>query len=617
MKKSETKLRRLVFVLSVVAVLSTTIGGYLYYSILRESSIERVHRETSEHLKILSDQIDSYLTWSLTSVKVLAGLKELEQLPVSGNAVALAEANAILDHFRDTMQASVTYLMDRSGNTIASSNRDTPVSFVGKNYGFLPYFQQAMQGFPAIYMALGVTSKKRGIYFSHPVYGKGKEGPLGVVVIKKSIELIEENLKFHKPHGGILLVTDPHGVVFVSDREGWLYHVLWEVSSEEIAEIAKARQFGEGPWDWTGMKLVDKNHAVDNLGNKYHVHQAEITKYSGWHVVFLHDHNVVSKRVTGSLLRTVGYSVLGLCVLIGISVFLLYRKANSEIIQRKRAEEALEKAHSELERRVQERTAELAEANEKLRRQITERISAEKALRESEKKLHFLSSHLLTAQERERRRISLELHDELGQSLTVLKLQVRSIERNLQEDQRSLKGDCESTLQYVDQIIENVRRLSRDLSPSILEDLGLTAAIRWLIENFAKHSNINVPLDMPDIDNLFSRDAQIILYRIFQEAFANIGKHAQATNVSVVIKKDEHQVNFLVEDNGKGFDLKQVEARNPAERSLGLVAMDERARMLGGLLEISGEEGKGTSITFSIPIDKGGGGYEPLSYRAG
>ena len=132
MKKSDVKLRQLVLVLSIVAVLAVAIGGYLYYSTLRESALEREHRQASEHLKDIRNHIDSYLTWSLASVKILAGLKELQQPLVGGNAIALAETNAILDHFRDTIQASVCYLMDRSGNTIASSNRNTPTSFVGK-----------------------------------------------------------------------------------------------------------------------------------------------------------------------------------------------------------------------------------------------------------------------------------------------------------------------------------------------------------------------------------------------------------------------------------------------------------------------------------------------------
>ncbi|MFH2003315.1 MAG: sensor histidine kinase, partial [Bacteroidota bacterium] len=292
--------------------------------------------------------------------------------------------------------------------------------------------------------------------------------------------------------------------------------------------------------------------------------------------------------------------VIAASLLIAVAVILF--TAGKTMIERTRAEDALRQAHLELETRVEERTRELAEANEKLRQQIEERKLVEQALRESGEKLHILSSHLLTAQERERRRISLELHDELGQSLTVLKLQMRSIETSLNSEQKSLKESCENTLQYVDQIIENVRRLSRDLSPSILEDLGLTAALRWLIGDFKKHSQIHVSFNIPNIDNRVSHDGQIIIYRIFQEAFTNIGKHAQADTVSVAVEIRDRHIDFLVEDNGKGFDMEQIESRYPTEKSLGLVAMDERARMLGGVLKIETRMGRGTRIIFDIPV---------------
>ena len=339
MNKADTKLRTLLIVLSMMAVLTSTIGGYLYYSALRESSLASEHKEAAEHLKVLGNDIDSYLTWFLLSVKSLAGLKELKQSVLSGDAVTLAEANAILDHFRDALKVSVCYLMDRSGNTIASSNRDAPDSFVGKNYGFRPYFKQAMQGMPAVYMALGVTSKKRGIYYSHPVYGKGQEGTLGVAVIKASIEQIEKNII--KSLDGIALLTDPHGVVFVSSRADWLYHVLWKASSETISEITKTRQFGTGPWNWTGMKLVGEDNAVDNLGNEYRVHQQELANYPGWHLVYLHSHYEVSEKITTSLWKSVGFGIVVLCVFIGLIVFFLFIKANTSINKRKKAEESL------------------------------------------------------------------------------------------------------------------------------------------------------------------------------------------------------------------------------------------------------------------------------------
>jgi len=238
-------------------------------------------------------------------------------------------------------------------------------------------------------------------------------------------------------------------------------------------------------------------------------------------------------------------------------------------------------------------------------RDITERREAEEALRESEKQLRHLSSQLLTAQEKERSRISRELHDELGGALAVLKLRCSLIEKSLQKDETGVREECKQNVQYIDQIIENVGRLSRDLSPSILEDLGLSAALRRLIDNLVKNYNTKVASDIVDVDHLFQKDAQIMIYRIFQEALTNIGKYAQARNVSMKVKKDEDRISFFVEDDGKGFDVKHAAMEEGSERGLGLATMDERARMLGGSFDLWSEEGKGTRITLSIPIKKG------------
>jgi len=262
-----------------------------------------------------------------------------------------------------------------------------------------------------------------------------------------------------------------------------------------------------------------------------------------------------------------------------------------DITERKRAEEALRKAHDQLEKRVEERTVELLRANEQLQQEIQER--------------RLLSSQLLTTQETERRRISRELHDELGQSLTVMKLRLSYIQKELAINQVVIREECEKTLQYLNQVIENVRRLSLDLSPSILEDLGLTAALRWLINNFIKNNDIQVTFDVLEIDNLFSRDAQISIYRILQEALTNIGKHAQAKNIRVVIKKYEDRGFFRVEDDGQGFDPMKAATKDATERGWGLETMKERARMLGGSLDLWTQEGEGTKISFHIPKEKG------------
>ncbi|MFA4903116.1 MAG: PAS domain S-box protein [Desulfobaccales bacterium] len=233
---------------------------------------------------------------------------------------------------------------------------------------------------------------------------------------------------------------------------------------------------------------------------------------------------------------------------------------------------------------------------------ITRRRRAEEALWDSEQRLRFLTSQLLTAQERERKRISMELHDELGQSLAVLKLQIRAIERGLDEGQLDLRVECRELLEYLDGVIDNVRRLSRDLSPAILEDLGLQSALKYLINGVSKHYTVSHSFEVEDLDQLFTSDAQIIIYRIFQECLTNISKHADASQVSIAIRKKDDLVSIVLEDNGAGFDPRQISARRVAGRGLGLAALNERARMLGGTLDIRSQPGTGTKVTCIIPI---------------
>ena len=240
----------------------------------------------------------------------------------------------------------------------------------------------------------------------------------------------------------------------------------------------------------------------------------------------------------------------------------------------------------------------------KIFRDVTRHKQAETKLRESKKQLHGLSSQLLTAQETERSRIARELHDELGGALAVLKLRTRFIEKNLRPDQASIREQCKQNLKFIDQIIDDVHRLSRNLSPSILEDLGLTPALRWLIDNFVSHYGVRVDTDMENIDHLLTRNDQIMIYRTFQEALTNIGKHAQAGNVVIAVRTGQGRISLRVADDGRGFDVEGLAARTVSEKGLGLATMNERARMLGGSLYLQSEQGKGTRITLSVPIRK-------------
>jgi signal transduction histidine kinase len=246
--------------------------------------------------------------------------------------------------------------------------------------------------------------------------------------------------------------------------------------------------------------------------------------------------------------------------------------------ERKRngAEEALRSGNDELEMRVAERTTEL----------------------------RHLSARLLTAQETERKRISTELHDELGHSLILMKFRSGLIAKELRDDQSAAREECRTLSGFIDQTIEDVRRLSRDLRPSVLEELGLSAALRWLADNCGRNGH-TVEASIADVDPLLSADAQVILYRIIQQALTNASKHSAARHVALSVERRGDRLSFVVEDDGKGFDVNEAVMRSPAERGLGLATMQERAWMLGGSLSVRSEKGKGTRITLGVPLQKG------------
>jgi signal transduction histidine kinase len=263
------------------------------------------------------------------------------------------------------------------------------------------------------------------------------------------------------------------------------------------------------------------------------------------------------------------------------------------------AEKALRRANEQL----QAQTAELTNANLHLQQEIMERKKTEQSLRASESQLRHLSFKLLTAQEAERRRISRELHDELGGSLAALKMGLSRIAKGLREDQAELREQCSGNSEAIDLVIDNVYRLSRNLSPHLLEEFGLSAALKRLVSNFGNNfSNIKASLAISGIDHQLPEADQIVIYRIIQEALTNVGKHSKAGNVSVSVERQDSTIVIVVEDDGKGFAVGQVSTNDPLEKGMGLTTMDERARMLGGTSHLWSQEGKGTRLTFTIPV---------------
>jgi PAS domain S-box-containing protein len=231
---------------------------------------------------------------------------------------------------------------------------------------------------------------------------------------------------------------------------------------------------------------------------------------------------------------------------------------------------------------------------------ITARRQAEEALRDSEQKLRSLTAQLLTAQENERKRLAAELHDELGHALLTLKLKLESLAEQLQPQQVSLKIEISKILRFISETIGEVRRLYLDLSPGDLEDLGLTAALDSMIEDFgALQEKIKWQVKIDNLDGLFPLSVQTAIYRVVQEALTNIGKHADPTRVSLEIQREDEHVAFVIDDDGRGFDRTKVFSE---KNTLGLLSMEERVKILGGTFELLSHENRGTRISFSIPV---------------
>jgi signal transduction histidine kinase len=267
-----------------------------------------------------------------------------------------------------------------------------------------------------------------------------------------------------------------------------------------------------------------------------------------------------------------------------------------EIEVRRTAEGALARIQGEQEQRVQERTAELRQVNQSLENENRQRRQAEEAL---SRVLH----RLIDAQEAERRRISRELHDEMGQNLTALKLGLQ----RAAEWSAETKPDQPTFPELqglADRLMRDVHRISWELRPAVLDDLGLAPALLRYVEDWSARSGIAADFqDFALRPERLPAAVETTLYRVAQETLANVLRHSKARQVSVVLHPQAHSVSLIVEDDGQGFDVRKIFSRSRSEGEMGLIGMQERVRLAGGSMEIESKANSGTSVYVRIPVD--------------
>jgi PAS domain S-box-containing protein len=229
---------------------------------------------------------------------------------------------------------------------------------------------------------------------------------------------------------------------------------------------------------------------------------------------------------------------------------------------------------------------------------MTERRKAEEALRESGQELRILSNQLLSAEEKERKRIARELHDGIGQALSAIKFSVENSLRQLsnQADDAELKS-LEAVIPLTQKTIEEVRRIVKDLRPSILDDLGILATINWFCREFQDiYAGIRIERAIEIQEKDIPSPLKTLIYRILQEALNNVAKHSRADLVLLTLEKSDCWIELKIRDNGDGFDLAKTISLKPSQRGFGLASMRERAELSGAVFEIKSTVGDGTSI---------------------
>jgi signal transduction histidine kinase len=257
----------------------------------------------------------------------------------------------------------------------------------------------------------------------------------------------------------------------------------------------------------------------------------------------------------------------------------------AQAIERMQLYEETRRLNQQLEMRVQDRTRQLETTITQLRR--------------SREQLRDLSGQLLAAVEEERKRISQEVHDELGQALTVIKMDLGFARRKLNGDLPDVANRLDETVRHIDETIRIMRRIATDLRPGILDSLGLEAAVESLVQEFSSRTGIHCNfLKSSNNQPILDKDISITAYRIVQEALTNIARHSQANEVDITYVVDEDRLYIEIRDNGVGI----ADAPETGEKSLGLRGMRERARHVHGTVSVQGGPGKGTTVMLEIPL---------------
>jgi len=544
----------------------------------------------------------TYLRGVLTKYESLPELLARDKRLVNfllnpGGRERIEALNKYLQTINEISNTADTYLMDRDGLTIAASNWQEEHPFVGRNFSYRPYFQQAMKGNLGRYFALGTTSIKRGYYFAYPV--RRESEILGAVVIKINIDSVETKWGYHAE---TFLVTDPDDIIFITTNPQWRFKTLGELDARAIDLIKKSRRYPISELDALPIHTV-KDYAFGQVINmmgqdgkaRTYLQQSQPMEEAGWNVRILTDIRPLRRKIIEVNI------LVGIGILFSYSLLALWRQRQRRLAEMKRFEDqskrALQELNEKLEMRVNERTAELVETNKQLLREIQDRKDTEEVLKRTRSELVHAAKMATLGQ------MSAGINHELNQPLAAIRSYAdnagqllgkeRLAEAAWNMDQIGELTDRMAQLGV--QLKEFSRKSSGDLEIVPLHSV-IDGALEILSPAIRKHDvTLHVHLTPENVELLAN---QVLLQQVLVNLLGNAIHAVEGRNKrDIVIRAFEadERIVIEVEDSGPGIDAEHLEnifdpffTTKPSGQGLGLgLTISERIlKEMGGYIRV-------------------------------